>query len=810
MDNGKNTGKEKSAKPRAARRKYRNDVGNGWLFGTAIRCFRNFIRNWNAEIQDNDVFDIVCFGRQASTERFLRLLLRHFSVELLEQVGVVGRDTTQEDETPEIPGRWRGRRLKMPSLGAVKMPAVPRGASGGCRVELRDDPKEALQTLWNRKALRKACRALLGDLCDEALACAARANRGCSDPMAARAAELVSFLGFDPTETDVFEYAVVRALTAFRDYPFRTSSATARADFYAMAADRPLADVLRALAPDAPLRRYDVLDNDFDFQSGTFRDYLEGGGDGLLEGNFYRSISTADALPLSYHGSLAERHAPLLKDLLAAGAAPAAPAGSGGAAPAVRAPSVLFYGPPGTGKTSFAKTLARELGLDLVEIRQSDDRAKVSPADRLTGLRLCNEQLPAGRALVLVDEADTILGGGGDFMAAFFGGGGGASKQKGALVAALDEARLPAIWITNVSAAALDPAVRRRFDYSIRFEPLDAEKRNAVWLNCIERNGLADLLPPDAVRRLSARYPANAGGIAAALENVRRMAATPERAESLVASLLAPHCELLGLSAGDDETAPSSADYDTAGLNIAGAIPPERILAAVRRHRAATAGGGAAGPAAPDRPRLNILLYGPPGTGKTEFVRHLARESGARLEILTGSSLLDPYVGGTEAKIRDAFRRAGNDGSILFLDDLDGLLMERASARQRWEFTQVNELLHAMENFGGVLAGATNHMDKLDPAVLRRFTFKLRFDYLTPEGKRTFFDRMFGLPLDEAEAARLAAIPDLAPGDYRTVRQALWCLDCAPAAADVLDELEKEASLKRAAAGGGPIGFAAC
>lgn len=54
----------------------------------------------------------------------------------------------------------------------------------------------------------------------------------------------------------------------------------------------------------------------------------------------------------------------------------------------------------------------------------------------------------------------------------------------------------------------------------------------------------------------------------------------------------------------------------------------------------------------------------------------------------------------------------------------------------------MNELLHRMENFKGVMVAATNFMDNLDAAIMRRFTFKLQFDYLDEVGKRKFFERM--------------------------------------------------------------------
>ena len=112
----------------------------------------------------------------------------------------------------------------------------------------------------------------------------------------------------------------------------------------------------------------------------------------------------------------------------------------------------------------------------------------------------------------------------------------------------------------------------------------------------------------------------------------------------------------------------------------------------------------------------------------------------------------------------------------------------------------MNELLHRMENFKGVMVAATNFMDNLDAAIMRRFTFKLQFDYLEEEGKRIFFERMFQTALGEDDAKRLAGIPNLAPGDFRTVRQSLYYLGGAVTNATRLDGLEKESSLKKGAA----------
>ena len=90
--------------------------------------------------------------------------------------------------------------------------------------------------------------------------------------------------------------------------------------------------------------------------------------------------------------------------------------------------------------------------------------------------------------------------------------------------------------------------------------------------------------------------------------------------------------------------------------------------------------------------------------------------------------------------------------------------------------------------------------------MMRRFTFKLEFDYLTAAGKRAFFERTFQSPLTPAQAAELDAIHPLAPGDFQTVRQALRYLASSPSNADRLAALRNECALKTEPHAS-PIGF---
>jgi SpoVK/Ycf46/Vps4 family AAA+-type ATPase len=279
------------------------------------------------------------------------------------------------------------------------------------------------------------------------------------------------------------------------------------------------------------------------------------------------------------------------------------------------------------------------------------------------------------------------------------------------------------------------------------------------------------------------------------------MKPSPRECEGLIDKLMQPHCELLGIKT--DNKFAVSKDYTLEGLNIKGDISLEKIVEAVRSFQSHKTGDS-------DRPRMNILLSGPPGTGKTEFVKHLGEVLKTKVIVKTGSDILSMWVGGTEKNISGAFTEAENEHAILFFDEVDGLMQARERAQRSWEVTQVNELLQRMESFAGVFIAATNFYQNLDPASIRRFSFKLAFDYLNREGKIRFFRKMFQSDLSDDEAERLSRIPDLTPGDFRTVRQSLYYLGGNVTNAERIDALKSESMAKAQSKGEGSgnlIGF---
>lgn len=651
---------------------------------------------------------------------------------------------------------------------------IDRQERGRDTVTFHDCTSELLRCLWCEKAVRPALLDLLRSL-------EVPARKG-ADPCAKRFAEFCDLMHFDDLERDVLLacYLVWADLLAWPTNDSRGSASPQRIEAIAMFVDRSLPEVRAALGPKAPLRRFGCIDSDFDFV-GEVAQFLDGLSKEPLASRLYRR-DAEKPLPWAWFGRLAEKHGALLRRMLAAGKGPA---------------NVLLYGAPGTGKTSFARALAAETGRACWFVAQDpeDDRgrgpfASRSSISRFGALSACDGRVDPDRSLIVVDEADDLLAGG----------------DKGVLNAALDSLRTPVVWICNASPRRMDESNRRRFDYSIRFDALTDAQRAGIWRNQIGSAGLADILPADAAEAWAARWPTSAGGIANVLRNVSRLRPAAKDAPALVESLMAPHCELMGLREADDRLRPAK-DYSLEGLSLASSVPLPRIVEAARAFRDELAGPASA--RGDDRPRLNLLLSGPPGTGKTEFVKYLGAELGARIVVKQGSDLLNCFVGGTEQNIAEAFRQAEAENAVLFLDEIDGLLRSRGMAQRSWEVTQVNELLQQMENFRGILVCATNHADNLDPATVRRFTFKVAFDYLGDEGKALFFERFFGLPLAARDRAELSAIPDLAPGDFRTVRQSMRYLGGAQDAAALLRALREESDAKRdrGASRAGRIGF---
>jgi SpoVK/Ycf46/Vps4 family AAA+-type ATPase len=198
---------------------------------------------------------------------------------------------------------------------------------------------------------------------------------------------------------------------------------------------------------------------------------------------------------------------------------------------------------------------------------------------------------------------------------------------------------------------------------------------------------------------------------------------------------------------------------------------------------------------------VSFCLYGPPGTGKSAFARHIAARMGLDTIELRASDVLSMWVGDTEQKIAEAFRRAADQKAMLILDEADSLLRDRTGARNSWEVSQVNEMLSWMDQHQYPFACTTNLMDSLDPATMRRFLFKVRFMPMTPAQAKEAFRRTFGMPAPAA----VGELAPLAPADFAIVARKARMMGDQSADA-VLRLLQQEVSVKSGATLG-RIGF---
>ena len=717
-------------------------IPQNFLFRKLLKYFGNMVRNYDGNCRDDDFFAVVrnCFDHDKA-------------VELIEA-----------------------------AYSAKEIEAMTHARSRNERLDLDCTLDDVFSALWNNEQARGKCRIVL-DAVREYM------EKDCGSPVGdvvgKRLAELRRVLKLDDLEAEILALAYVRDQTCF-SWPYRVEDRE-KPLYYAMALDRSYAEVVKAMSPEGKLLKFGLLDNDYDFARRTLAGYMDGTSDEAIERRFYTKGDAKDVLPWEYFGELAQKDGEVLKRMVAA---------SDGKC------NILLYGAPGTGKSSFARSLAKELGRTTYEIKQGDDDGKNMKVEaRMVGIQVCDSKESPEESLMIVDEADELLRGSSCGFSIFgFDFGGGKSTEKGVMNTLLDEMKIPAVWISNAPAEAMDESVRRRFDYSVCFERLNGAQRAAIWRNQVAKHGLGELVPEAKIDEYASKYETSAGGISTVLANVKRMAPEEGKVDELVATLMKPHCKLMGVRNANGFL--PAKDYSLDGLNVKGKVTPARIVKAVRNYLDVGFSAGAE-----DRPRMNVLLFGPPGTGKTEFVKYLGKALDRKVVVVKGSDLLSKWVGESEKNIAQAFRRAEAEHAVLFFDEVDGLLQDRSGASHSWEITQVNELLQQMENFDGVMVAATNFSKNLDAAVMRRFTFKLEFGYLDDAGKKAFFERMFKTKLSDTEFAELKELRNLAPGDFRTVRQEQFYLGDEVTNADRIAALKEECALKKDGVHSARIGF---
>ncbi|HLH32365.1 MAG TPA: AAA family ATPase [Terriglobia bacterium] len=129
-----------------------------------------------------------------------------------------------------------------------------------------------------------------------------------------------------------------------------------------------------------------------------------------------------------------------------------------------------------------------------------------------------------------------------------------------------------------------------------------------------------------------------------------------------------------------------------------------------------------------------LLLIGPPGTGKTSVAQLIATQTKRSFYSIT------PADAPTPQKLEQIFARAReNSPSIVFIDEIDGILPGGNNSRfvtqhQQQIVEQALMLMSQLDPGNQVfLIGTTNHIDCIDPRVLRGGRFSEKIEIGTPD-----------------------------------------------------------------------------
>ena len=397
---------------------------------------------------------------------------------------------------------------------------------------------------------------------------------------------------------------------------------------------------------------------------------------------------------------------------------------------------VLLYGPPGTGKTLLAKAVANESGANFLSIQGPEIMNKYYGESEAHLRQKFEEAETNSPSIIFIDEIDSIASKRDETQGEV------ERRVVAQLLTLLDglQARGQVIVIAATNRPdAIDQALRRpgRFDREIEIGIPDRDGRKEVLQvhtrgMPIKRDKKGHWKELEHFAEITHGF---VGADLAALAREAAMSALRRYLPEIDLDEPIPPKLLQEMEVYKDDFKEALKDVEPSALReVMVEIPKvEWIevggLEEAKQKLKESVEWPLTNPEGFERlgiePPRGMVLYGPPGTGKTLIAKAVATESAANFIAIKGPEVMSKWVGESEKKLREVFRKAKQDSPcIVFLDDLDALAPTRGSGGDNNVSDRlVDQLLTSMDGLenleGVVIIGATNRPEIIDPALLR-------------------------------------------------------------------------------------------
>lgn len=270
----------------------------------------------------------------------------------------------------------------------------------------------------------------------------------------------------------------------------------------------------------------------------------------------------------------------------------------------------------------------------------------------------------------------------------------------------------------------------------------DEDSRLILWSEFTHRLTLAEDISTD---EMAAKFRFTPGQIKAAVDRAADLAKMSGEDE-ISAKLLHECCYAQVVAELSTLATPIKPAYSWEDL----VLPPQEIRILQEacthvRYRHRVYGDWGFGRRAAYGRGLSVLFSGPPGTGKTMAAQVITNQLHMQMYKIQISQVVSKYIGETEKNLRQVFTEARNANCILFFDEMDALFGKRSEVKDSHDRNANIEtayLLQQLEEYDGVVLMATNLLQNIDEAFMRRINFVVSFPFPDVPTRKRLWEKM--------------------------------------------------------------------